>query len=249
MISERRVDSATECSDRVIPTRLLSAARYVSRASKARGDSRLVATTPLNLLNTLPTFFLVSLSGRVQRARECIRLAYRPSDLHSEPEWREAPESCGTDASVRFAPSPSFSGSVDEFRRRRGFIRLFAVGLPSGPAEKRPIFPRDRAERESGREGVGKRERERVWRRNRGGGRYVGSLVFDFVLTCRHYGIRFGQPPVEKAPSWSWISITVVMATAIDSTGVRADEENRGNHRESVTERGASPGRKGIRGG
>lgn len=50
--------------------------------------------------------------------------------------------------------------------------------------------------------------------------------VFDFVLTCRHYGIRFGQPPVEKAPSWSWISITVVMATAIDSTGVRPVEEN-----------------------
>lgn len=55
--------------------------------------------------------------------------------------------------------------------------------------------------------------------------------VFDFVLTCRHYGIRFGQPPVEKAPSWSWISITVVMATAIDSTGVRAVEENGENDR------------------
>lgn len=60
-------------------------------------------------------------------------------------------------------------------------------------------------------------------RTNRGGRRCVGSPVFDFVLTCRHYGIRFGQPPVEKAPSWSWISITVVMATAIDSTGVSED--------------------------
>ncbi|KOC61512.1 hypothetical protein WH47_05116 [Habropoda laboriosa] len=55
--------------------------------------------------------------------------------------------------------------------------------------------------------------------------------VFDFVLTCRHYGICFGQPPVEKAPSWSWISITVVMATAIDSTGVRPVEENGENDR------------------
>lgn len=59
----------------------------------------------------------------------------------------------------------------------------------------------------------------------------VSSSVFDFALTCRHYAIRFGQPPVEKAPSWSWISITVVMATAIDSTGVRADEENGENER------------------
>lgn len=59
----------------------------------------------------------------------------------------------------------------------------------------------------------------------------VSSSVFDFALTCRHYAIRFGQPPVEKAPSWSWISITVVMATAIDSTGVRADEENGANER------------------
>lgn len=73
-------------------------------------------------------------------------------------------------------------------------------------------------------------------------------LVFDFVLTCRHYGIRFGQPPVEKAPSWSWISITVVMATAIDSTGVRADEENRENDRENESGRGTRR-HKGIREG
>lgn len=72
-------------------------------------------------------------------------------------------------------------------------------------------------------------------------------LVFDFVLTCRHYGIRFGQPPVEKAPSWSWISITVVMATAIDSTGVRADEENRRERPRERRHKGYSRRRVGAR--
>ena len=92
---------------------------------------------------------------------------------------------------------------------------------------------RERGPRRASARGVARVE-ERGWSRdgtNRGGRRCVGSPVFDFVLTCRHYGIRFGQPPVEKAPSWSWISITVVMATAIDSTGVRAVEENGENDR------------------
>ncbi|KYN34113.1 hypothetical protein ALC56_11613 [Trachymyrmex septentrionalis] len=69
----------------------------------------------------------------------------------------------------------------------------------------------------------------------------VSSSVFDFALTCRHYAIRFGQPPVEKAPSWSWISITVVMATAIDSTGVRVDGEENGFHRAPARKLGRIP--------
>lgn len=86
------------------------------------------------------------------------------------------------------------------------------------------------------RERARKREREResssLACRNEAGSSAlaVSSSVFDFALTCRHYAIRFGQPPVEKAPSWSWISITVVMATAIDSTGVRVDGEENGEN-------------------
>ena len=75
----------------------------------------------------------------------------------------------------------------------------------------------------------------------------VSSSVFDFALTCRHYAIRFGQPPVEKAPSWSWISITVVMATAIDSTGVRVDGEENGEN-ERMGERTTTDGRRGGQG-
>ncbi|EZA58918.1 hypothetical protein X777_16877 [Ooceraea biroi] len=75
----------------------------------------------------------------------------------------------------------------------------------------------------------------------------VSSSVFDFALTCRHYAIRFGQPPVEKAPSWSWISITVVMATAIDSTGVRVNGEENGEN-ERAGERTTADGRRGGQG-
>ncbi|KYQ57764.1 hypothetical protein ALC60_03257 [Trachymyrmex zeteki] len=75
----------------------------------------------------------------------------------------------------------------------------------------------------------------------------VSSSVFDFALTCRHYAIRFGQPPVEKAPSWSWISITVVMATAIDSTGVRVDGEENGEN-ERAGERTTTDGQRGGQG-
>ncbi|TGZ32704.1 Uncharacterized protein DBV15_00947 [Temnothorax longispinosus] len=65
--------------------------------------------------------------------------------------------------------------------------------------------------------------------------------------STRHYAIRFGQPPVEKAPSWSWISITVVMATAIDSTGVRVDGEENGEN-ERAGERTTADGRRGGQG-
>jgi len=113
----------------------------------------------------------------------------------------------------------------------------------------------EEGKREGGREGGRERERERESERvssclpQRGGSLAlaVSSSVFDFALTCRHYAIRFGQPPVEKAPSWSWISITVVMATAIDSTGVRVDGEENGEN-ERMGERTTTDGRRGGQG-
>jgi len=116
--------------------------------------------------------------------------------------------------------------------------------------------------RERGRERKRARERERERQRERERERVlfsrlpqrgcslalaVSSSVFDFALTCRHYAIRFGQPPVEKAPSWSWISITVVMATAIDSTGVRVDGEENGEN-ERAGQRTTADGRRGGQG-
>lgn len=108
-----------------------------------------------------------------------------------------------------------------------------------------------RGRREGERE-VGERERERTLfsrlpQRGCSLALAVSSSVFDFTLTCRHYAIRFGQPPVEKAPSWSWISITVVMATAIDSTGVRVDGEENGEN-ERAGERTTADGRRGGQG-